>query len=66
MNFKDQTGAFFDELSQISEKEKREKEGKDYKRDGKPYSSRLTQDEEPSTYYPPFLPEDEPEVIIGH
>lgn len=59
----DQVGAFFDELSKINEKGRAEHD-KSYKRSGRPFSSLLTQDEEPEPY--PKLETAEPEVILGH
>jgi hypothetical protein len=58
--------SFFDELGQILEEKQRQREKVMGTRDdGRPYSSMLTQDEEPSyDYYNPITDEGEPEVII--
>lgn len=65
MSFKDQTSAFFDELSHIiDEQKKKREEGMDPLRGGKPFSSKLTQDEEPATMYNPADAEMEPEVVV--
>ena len=62
-SFTDSTRSFFDELSKIIEKQQSDKEeGLDLRHD-RPYSSLLTQDEEPSSDYPPQLDWQEPEVI---
>lgn len=64
MAFKDQTSSFFDELSSIVDEQKRVKEeGLDAQGGGKPFSSMLTQDEEPQTQYNPADVEVEPEVV---
>jgi len=62
--FSDSTAAFFNELSQIVEKMQAAKEdGLDLRSD-RPYSSLLTQDEEPIADYSPMqLDWQEPEVI---
>jgi hypothetical protein len=62
--FSDSTGAFFDELSKIIESQQSNKEeGFDLRAD-RPYSSLLTQDEEPNADYSPMqLDWQEPEVI---
>ena len=62
--FTDSTGAFFKELSEILEQQQAAKEdGLDVRTD-RPYSSLLTQDEEPIGDYSPMqLDWQEPEVI---
>lgn len=62
--FSDSTGAFFKELSEILQQMQSAKEdGLDLRSD-RPYSSLLTQDEEPiSDYSPMQLDWQEPEVI---
>lgn len=64
MTFADSTGAFFDELSRISqEMQAKKEEGMNVQND-RPYSSLLTQDEEPiSDYSPMQLDSQEPEII---
>lgn len=63
-NFADSTGAFFSELSKIIEKQQAVKEeGMDLRSD-RPFSSVLTQDDEPSTDLSPLqLDWQEPEVV---
>jgi hypothetical protein len=62
--FADSTSAFFSELSKIIEKRQAEKEEGMDLRGERPYSSLLTQDEEPSADYSPMqLDWQEPEVI---
>jgi hypothetical protein len=63
-SFVDSTGSFFDELSKIIEKQQADKEdGSDLRAD-RPYSSLLTQDEEPIADYSPMqLDWQEPEII---
>ena len=63
-NFTDSTSAFFNELSSILDAKQKEKEdGLDLRSD-RPYSSLLTQDEEPIADYSPMqLDWQEPEVI---
>ena len=66
MSFKDQTMSFFDELtSMLDEQQKGREEQTDAQNTGQgPYSSLLTQDEEPSGEYNPQSAEQpEPEVI---
>jgi len=62
--FVDATGSFFNELSQILEHQQAEKEeGMDLRSD-RPYSSLLTQDDEPNSDYSPLqLDSQEQEVI---
>ena len=62
--FSDSTTAFFNELSEIMERQQAAKEeGLDLRSD-RPYSSLLTQDEEPIADYSPMqLDWMEPEVI---
>ena len=63
-NFVDSTGAFFEELSEILRKQQEAKEdGLDLRSD-RPYSSLLTQDEEPMSDFSPMqLDWQEPEVV---
>jgi hypothetical protein len=64
MSFREQTSAFFDELTQILDQEKAEREADMDLRSGRPFPSELTQDEEPSTDYGPQTTEEpEPEVV---
>lgn len=64
MAFKEQMSAFLDELSGIIDEQKKVKEeGMDLQSDT-PFSSQLTQDEEPSNYSPEYMGEAEPEVIM--
>jgi hypothetical protein len=64
MSFLDETSSFFDELGQIVSSQKKERET-DMQRTGeRPFSSELTQDEEPTTPYNPSPVEsEEPQVI---
>ncbi len=62
-SFADQTGSFFDELGNILEDQKRQQEEGMGKEDPTPYSSMLTQDEEPTSDNPMASEEAEPEVI---
>ena len=64
MSFRDETSSFFDELSGIIDAQQTEKEeGMDQQND-RPYSSLLTQDEEPNQEYnPDQVEEPEPEVV---
>ena len=64
MSFTQQTSSFFDELTKIlNEQSRRKEEGMDLRSDS-PYSSLLTQDEEPlQEYNPQQLEYPEPEVI---
>lgn len=63
-SFADSTSAFFNELSQILDAKQQAKEdGMDLRTD-RPFSSMLTQDEEPTSEYSPMqLDWQEPEVI---
>jgi len=64
MPFKDMLAGYFDELSSIVDEQKKQKEDWSEKRDGRPFSSLLTQDEEPSGEpTPPQIEETQPEVI---
>lgn len=64
MSFREQTSAFFDELTKILDAEKAEREADIDQRSGRPFSAELTQDEEPNTEYSPQLMEEpEPEVV---
>ena len=60
MSFREQTAAFFDELSNIIGK--REK-GKRQENNPRPFSSQLTQDDEPWDYDYTDMPDEDPEVI---
>lgn len=64
MSFADSSKAFFDELSDILHDRKVEKEKDLNKRTERPFSSLLTQDEEPSDNGNPHtMDESEPEVV---
>ena len=62
--FRDTLSSYFDELSSIVDEQKKQKEEGQDIRDDRPYSSMLTQDEEPSRENPPPIQE-EPEAILG-
>ena len=62
MSFRDQTSAFFDELSSIVDEQKKVKE-EGMTQGGSPFSSKLTQDEEPTPQYNQSDAEAEPEVV---
>ena len=62
-SFADQTSSFFDELGNILEDQKRQQEEGMGKEDPTPYSSMLTQDEEPISDNPMASEEVEPEVV---
>lgn len=62
-SFADQTGSFFDELGNIVDEQKRQQEAGMEKEDPTPYSSMLTQDEEPTSDNPMASEEAEPEVV---
>jgi len=62
--FANTTSAFFDELSKILESQQSEKEDGMDMRNDRPYSSLLTQDEEPnSDYIPNQVYWQEPEIV---
>lgn len=62
--FTDSTTSFFDELGNILDEQREAKEDGWQMRDGRPYSSMLTQDEEPTLSRPPNAVDMlEPEVI---
>jgi hypothetical protein len=64
-SFRDTLSGYFDELSSIVEEQKKNKEEGLDVRDDRPYSSMLTQDEEPSgEANPSQVDEPEPEVIV--
>jgi hypothetical protein len=64
MSFLDQTSSFFDELGQILNSQKKEREADMIHTGERPFSSELTQDEEPTAPYNPSPVEDaEPQVI---
>jgi hypothetical protein len=64
--FKDMLASFHDELSSIVDEQKRSKEeGMATRGDSRPFSSMLTQDEEPYTEASPTqVEEPEPEVYV--
>ena len=64
MSFLQQSSAFFDELSKIYDKRQGSRDDAMELRSERPYSSLLTQDEEPTQdYNPQQLEEPEPEVV---
>lgn len=64
MAFSDSTKSFFDELSTILEAQQAEKEEGIDQRNDRPFSSMLTQDEEPTEERSPnAMGDDEPEII---
>ena len=64
MAFLDQTSAFFDEVTKILESKSMSRDDAMETRSERPYSSLLTQDEEPTQdYNPQQLEEPEPEVV---
>lgn len=64
MSFAQQSSAFFDELSKIMDQQQRSRDDSIETRSDRPYSSLLTQDEEPTqNYNPQQLEEPEPEVV---
>jgi len=64
MSFLQQTSSFFDELGKILDTQKKERDGEIQKATGRPFSSELTQDEEPTEPYNPSpLEYEEPQVI---
>lgn len=65
-SFSDMLSSYFDELTSIvSEQKKQKEEGMDIRNDS-PFSSMLTQDEEPLEERSPTQAEEaEPEVILG-
>ena len=65
MSFAQQTSAFFDELSSILDKERKVREEDIDRHSGRPFSSELTQDEEPVDERSPYQVEDtEPEAYV--
>lgn len=62
-SFRDMLSGYFDELSSIVDEQKKQKEEGQDLRDDRPYSSLLTQDEEPTAEPAPPQIEEEPEVI---
>jgi hypothetical protein len=65
MSFLEQSSAFFDELSSITDEQQRGRDDAMETRAERPYSSLLTQDEEPTQdYNPQQLEEPEPEVVL--
>jgi len=64
MSFSDQTSSFFDELSRIiDEKQKARDKSMTEQGGARPFSSMLTQDEEPTQEYNSADQEIEPEVV---
>lgn len=64
-SFRDMLGGYFNELSSIVDEQKKQKEDGMDVRDDRPFSSMLTQDEEPSgESSPDQIEEQEPEVIV--
>lgn len=64
MSFRDQTSSFFDELSSMLDEQKKSREDTMDLQNDRPYSSMLTQDEEPTQEYnPASLEQPEPEVV---
>lgn len=66
MSFSEQTAAFFDELENIIDEQKKSNQGEINPQTERPYSSLLTQDEEPTDQQPPPAQDPEPEVITRH
>lgn len=65
MSFKEQTSTFFDELSEIVDEQKRKREeDMNVQKGGRPFSSDLTQDEEPAGQDNPAEAEVEPSVVV--
>jgi hypothetical protein len=65
MSFGHEMTAFFDELGKIraaQEKKREDVYGSDHK--SRPFSSLLTQDEEPTDYFPDQAVDEEPQVIV--
>jgi len=61
--FKEQTLAFFDELSNITEQQAKDREADMATRDEKPFSNLLTQDDEPTDYQPQNSADVEPTAV---
>lgn len=59
MSFREQTAAFFDELACMIDKKRK----KDLENNPRPFSSLLTQDEEPVPDDYTEVPDEDPEVI---
>lgn len=66
MSFSEQTSAFFDELENIIDEQKKSNQGEVNPQTERPYSSLLTQDEEPAEEQQQPAQEPEPEVITRH
>jgi len=66
MGFQEQTGAFFDEMSNIITEQMKEKATGEVQETETPFSSMLTQDEEPVTVEEGMVEDPEPEVITRH
>lgn len=65
MSFREQTSSFFDELSEIVDEQKKKRDEAMNPQDGgRPYSSDLTQDEEPTEQYSQSDAEVEPSVVV--
>jgi hypothetical protein len=64
MSFLQQSTSFFDELTKILDEQQQSRDDAMETRSERPYSSLLTQDEEPTQEYnPQQLEEPEPEVV---
>ena len=66
MSFSEQTASFFDELASIVDDQKKENQGDLNTETDRPYSSLLTQDDEPVDRGPQQFQEQEPEVITRY
>ena len=67
MSFRQQTSSFFDEMTKILNEKKlvREEDMAEGNQQGRPFSSQLTQDEEPTDHYNPApVEEQEPDVVM--
>ena len=63
MRFGNMMSAYFDEMSKVLANRVEDRYKYDSERE-RPFSSILTQDEEPTGYYPWRVPEQDPEVYI--
>ena len=61
-SFNTETAAFFDELTKITE-EKERKHSDEHEHFSGPFSTLLTQEEEPGPYHPKAPPPDDPDII---
>ena len=66
MSFSDQTAAFFDELENIINEQKKSNQGEIDPQTERPYSSLLTQEQEPMEQQQQPVQDTEPEVITRH